>query len=95
MRSPTTRLLLCLFTIASLGCGPYTRMPRLSSPGNTASQQFDAVYHDPYPLTDVGPEIVGGRPRGYQVPVPEVSRGRLFRPEQTAVPQAPVVMPSF
>ena len=77
------------------GCSPYTRVPQLYSPGNAATQRFDAVYHDPYPLEDVGPEVVGGRPREYQRAVPEVTRGRLFRPAQTAVPQPPPAAPQF
>ncbi len=60
-------------------------MPNLLHPGNLASQRFDAIYHDPYPLDDVGPPVQGGRPRGYQKPVPEVVRGRLFAPAQQQI----------
>lgn len=70
----------CVATLtawAAIGCGPHLRTPRWFDPGNAASQRYEAIYHDPYPLNDVGPEIVGGRPRGYQAPVPEVARGRL------------------
>lgn len=69
------------------GCGPTFRMPNLFHPGPTAPQRYDAIYHDPYPLDDVGPEVVGGRPREYQRPVPPVTRGRLFRPPE-ATPHA-------
>lgn len=69
-----------LAVAASVGCGPNFRMPNLFHPGPAGPQRFDAVYHDPYPLDDAGPAVVGGRPREYQKPVPEVTRGRLFRP---------------
>ena len=72
-------LLVCLF---ALGCGPQVRMPNFLHPGNLASQRFDAIVHDPYPLDDVGPPVEGGRPLGYQKPVPEVVRGRLLNPPQ-------------
>ncbi len=62
---------------ASVGCGPSTRMPNLFDPGNAASQQYDAIYHDPYPLDDIGPAIEGGRPRAYSTSVPQVVRDRL------------------
>ncbi|TWT35856.1 hypothetical protein KOR34_07510 [Posidoniimonas corsicana] len=66
------------------GCGSNFRMPNLFHPGPTGPQRYDAIYHDPYPLPDLGPEVVGGRPRVYQQPVPEVTRGRLFRPPQAS-----------
>lgn len=84
MRSPKQiapgRLLLALAAmIAATGCGPRFRVPNPFHPGATGPQRYDAVYHDPYPLDDIAPEIVGGRPREYQRPVPQVTRGRLFR----------------
>ncbi|TWT76086.1 hypothetical protein Pla123a_28730 [Posidoniimonas polymericola] len=66
------------------GCGAGTRMPSLFHPGTAGQQQYDAIYHDPYPLNDVAPEIVGGRPREYQREVPQVTRGRLFRAPQAS-----------
>lgn len=72
---------LVVLLLGGLGCNCSTwRMPNLFHPGSTGPQRYDAVFHDPYPLDDVGPEVVGGRPREYQRPVPEVTRGRLFRP---------------
>ena len=50
--------------------GFYPSGPRRGSAGQ-------AIQHDPYPLDDVGPEIVGGRPLAYQRPVHEVDRARI------------------
>ncbi len=49
-------------------------------PGPAAYQRAQAVQHDPYLLDDVGPEVVGARPRDYQIPVNEVDRARLAAP---------------
>lgn len=62
------------------------RMPNLFDPGNAATQQYGAIMHDPYPVNDAGPEIVGGRPREYAQPVPEVVRGRLIQQQPTIAP---------
>ena len=32
--------------------------------GNEERQKYRAASFDPYPLNDIGPEVVGGRPRG-------------------------------
>lgn len=71
---------------ASVGCSPAVRWPNLYHPGPAAYQRAEAVVHDPYPLDDVGPPIVGGRPLGYQKPVPEVERARMFSPRRATVP---------
>jgi hypothetical protein len=41
-------------------------------------QQAEAVVHDPYPQHDIAPSDLGGRPPGYQQPLPEPVRNRLF-----------------
>ncbi|TWT99678.1 hypothetical protein Pla108_06210 [Botrimarina colliarenosi] len=74
-----------LLTLAA-GCGPNVRKPSLFDPGNAATQQYNAIYHDPYPMPDVAPEIVGGRPREYAQPVPEAARARGLHPMQTVAP---------
>lgn len=80
-------LLAGLFVVTLLvGCNGTVRKPSFLNPGNTATQRYNAIVHDPYPLDDAGPEIVGGRPRGYQDPVPEVRRGQAFAPPQLTVP---------
>jgi hypothetical protein len=73
---------MAMLLVGGWGCSSQTRMPNLLHPGATGPQRYDAIFHDPYPLDDVAPEIVGGRPREYQRPVPEVTRGRLFRAPQ-------------
>ena len=41
----------------------------LGPPGTIGMQREKAVIHDPYPSTDLGPPIVGGRPSGYDLPL--------------------------
>jgi hypothetical protein len=48
--------------------------------GSVDRQKARAVYFDPYPLNDIGPEVVGGRPRGFQNPLPEANRNELRNP---------------
>jgi len=43
----------------------------LFNPGTAGLQQARALEHDPYPSPDVGPDVLGGRPRGYTRPTPE------------------------
>lgn len=48
------------------------------APGTIQQQRLRATIHDPYPDQDLGPEVVGGRPREYQQPLPEPVRNRLW-----------------
>jgi hypothetical protein len=48
--------------------------PRILHPGSEEYQQTRAQRFDPYPLTDVAPDIVGGRPLQYIKPAPENER---------------------
>jgi hypothetical protein len=81
----------------SSGCTPdvhrYKRFPDFFHPGWAQQQRNDAVAHDPYPLDDVGPEIVGGRPREYQRPLNEVERARMKAPPPITL--RPIPVPSF
>ncbi|MHC4399820.1 MAG: membrane or secreted protein [Planctomycetota bacterium] len=52
-----------------------------SRPGTAAIQQERAEVFDPYPENDVGPPVVGGRPRGYQKATAEPFRARWFCPQ--------------
>lgn len=45
-------------------------------PGTVEAQRSEAALHDPYPDPDAGPEVVGGRPREFQQPLPEPVRNR-------------------
>ena len=50
--------------------------PQWFAPGYAQEQQVRAQFFDPYPTTESGPLDPGARPRGFQEPPPEVSRGR-------------------
>ena len=52
--------------------------------GSVERQRSRAVTFDPYPLNDIGPEVVGGRPRGFMDPLAQPVRNEL-----TARPQNP------
>jgi hypothetical protein len=84
MRNASQLIGFALVMLTLGGCAwfehPDFRTPNWRSPGPAYYQQFHAVRHDPYPQDDLGPEIVGGRPRGYQKPPPEVTRARQDRP---------------
>jgi hypothetical protein len=81
MRRKSFTLILGGVALASLtACSPTIRLPRLASPGTAAFQRANAEQFDPYPQNDMGPPIVGGRPREYQVPIPEVNRARQGMP---------------
>lgn len=45
--------------------------------GSVERQKNRAVTFDPYPLNDIGPPIVGGRPREYANPLAEPARNEL------------------
>ncbi len=42
-------------------------------PGTIGAQRSRAIVHDPYPSTDLGPPIVGGRPREFDQPRSEAA----------------------
>ena len=44
--------------------------------GPLSYQRQNAILHDPYFDNDLGPEVVGGRPREFQKPLPEPVRSR-------------------
>jgi len=68
-------------------CSSAVRKPTLLHPGPAYFQRNNAQQFDPYPLNDLGPEIVGGRPREFQKPPSEVDRarqGQTIAPWRTA-----------
>jgi hypothetical protein len=87
-------LFVVLAAASFIGCTSeahrYIRFPDLAHPGWAQEQRNDAVAHDPYPLDDVGPEIVGGRPREYQRPLNEVERARMKARPPIALQPIPV-----
>jgi len=64
-----------LFAIASAGCKT-TATPCWLHPGDTETQQKQALRYDPYPEPDTGPPVDGARPREYEVPPADPSRAR-------------------
>jgi hypothetical protein len=69
-----TRLLCLLTVLAVTGC-IYPRAG-LRPPGPVQYQRQNASLHDPYADNDLGPEVVGGRPRDFQKPLAEPVRSR-------------------
>ncbi len=74
-------LLVCL-AFSFIGCqGSQVGAKRWSGgmfgQGSEDRQKYRAASFDPYPLNDIGPEVVGGRPRGFWNPLPEASRNQI------------------
>lgn len=81
MRREFWKVVIVASLLAQLSaCSPTIRYPRLASPGTAPLQRYNAEQFDPYPQNDMGPEIVGGRPLDYAVPVSEVNRSRQSMP---------------
>jgi hypothetical protein len=85
--------------IAALGAGllvlsmvagcKTTAMPSFFQPRQpTDVQQKKALRYDPYPETNVGPEMTGTRPRDYQIPPAEAARARWERENQAQYPNS-------
>ena len=70
MMSHVQHLSFWLLLTCAVGCNATIERPRWFRPGDIRSQQYRAVEHDPYPSIEVGPEVVGGRPREYQQELP-------------------------
>ena len=98
MNRPSTLLLLMVAAWATwgTGCSPTVRWPNLFHPGPAGFQRAVAEKYDPYPSPDAGPEIVGGRPLGYQRPLNDAEWGRRFgRPNGAAQPvRLPTLAPT-
>jgi hypothetical protein len=78
MRNPGRWVIAAVLLAGLGGCG--VERPRLLHPGPAAYQQKKAERFDPYADNDIGPEVVGARPRDYQKPIPETSRARWTIP---------------
>ena len=65
-----------LFAVASLvTCLPGCHVNReFGPPGDMNTQRTRALVHDPFPVNDVGPEIGGIRPRGFDLPRSEIQK---------------------
>ncbi|MDZ4849881.1 MAG: hypothetical protein SGI77_11330 [Pirellulaceae bacterium] len=82
-------LLLAFVTITVVGCkgsnaGSHRWGGSQFGQGSIDRQKSRAVTFDPYPLNDIGPPIVGGRPREYANPLPEAARNELTVPQASA-----------
>jgi hypothetical protein len=63
-------LLAVLVTFAGLaGCRAGTSV--LGPPGTMYDQRSRAVLSDPFPNNQLGPAVLGGRPRGFETPLAE------------------------
>jgi hypothetical protein len=69
---------IALLLAATVGCG-WLPKTNWTHPGPASYQQQKAVRFDPYPETDIGPPVVGGRPLGYTQPPSESARARKTR----------------
>jgi hypothetical protein len=74
--------------LGGAACSPTIRYPRWNAPGPAPYQRYVATQYDPYPQGDVGPEIVGGRPREYSKPPNEVARARQYSARGATSPAA-------
>ena len=78
-RSVTNNIKLLIATclaVTTAGCN--LPRPWFGPPGPVRYQQNNASYHDPYPDNEAGPEVVGGRPRDFQLPRAEPVRDRVY-----------------
>jgi hypothetical protein len=55
------------FLATAILCG-CIQGPNFGSQGSIGMQRNNAVLHDPFPSQELGPEIVGGRPLGFEQP---------------------------
>ena len=74
MASRLPYLALCLMLAAAPGCRNYG--PLFGPPGTITQQRQRASFYDPYVDVNAGPEVVGGRPRDFQVPLAEPVRSQ-------------------
>jgi hypothetical protein len=49
-----------------------------SNPGTVQQQRLRATIFDPWPDSQLGPEVLGGRPRDYSEPLPQPVKNRLY-----------------
>jgi len=72
----------------------YVQFPNFFQPGPARYQRSVGIAHDPYPLDDIGPAVVGARPLAYQQQMPEVDRARLYNPPRRPLQPTPTFAPS-
>lgn len=104
MKTRSAALIIVLVVMLPLAaCSSAIRKPQLLHPGPAGFQRNNAEQFDPFPSNDMGPEIVGGRPRGFLKPPNEVTRARqnnpiapwrTTAPGPTPIPVLPPVIPA-
>jgi hypothetical protein len=73
-------LIACLLlALPSVGCAGGGLFYNWFHPGTVQQQRFRATLHDPYSDKDLGPEVVGGRPRDFARPLPEPVKSRYLQ----------------
>lgn len=76
--SVKTLLAISLLTATSLSSGCAGMMARsMQPPGTWQQQRARALFFDPFPSADGGPEMVGVRPREYSRPLPEAEQNQV------------------
>lgn len=74
------RIVALLMLLPLTACSSTVFKPTIQHPGPAYFQRNNATHFDPFPQNDMGPEIVGGRPREFQKPPNEVTRARQQQP---------------
>lgn len=72
-------ILFCCVSLLAISCGCSRSRPLLAPPGPIRQQQYGASIHDPYTDNELGPAVVGGRPRDFMEPLAEPVRSRPLR----------------
>ena len=72
-----------LIALVAIACSGCHLRPNLGPPGTIGMQRSRAVLHDPYPIDELGPPVIGGRPKGFDRPQAEATnlqevRGSMF-----------------
>lgn len=67
----------CMLLISLAGCASRPGWGFSWGQGTRERQASRAAIHDPYPLDDLGPQVVGGRPREFANPQPEPVRNHV------------------
>ena len=69
--------IVAIIVVAASGC----YLPVFNGPpGTIGMQRSRAVLFDPYPSDTLGPPIMGGRPRGFDLPLSDVTNAPNSRP---------------
>lgn len=76
MRSLWKWMIVALLLAGLSGCRSDGRL--LPPAGTAQKQRFNATVFDPYADSELGPEVVGARPKDYQKPLSDSDKSRLF-----------------